>query len=333
MSAADYSYNRIIVLDFVDKLYGDGTSVGDFTPKALKLVREEMINSRRFCRNILNRYVKGVVAIFAFGVEHELVQETTWRALKAVKSLPKGHPGTFDHEERQPVPDDVVRRTLPFMSPTLRAMVQLQRMLGMRPNEIFKMRVGDIDTTRGNGLWYYVPGSYKTSQFVGKIVFPLGKPEQELIAPYLEGKKPEDAVFSPRTAVKEQAKVARSERKTPMTPSQRERDKARAKNPQRKLNEFYDHSSYRHAVWHAIKKVNKDLPDGEKVPHWTPYQLRHFAATALKKNKDAGRILAQAALAHTSPETTDIYIDDTDEQLIIREILAMERKNPFASTE
>lgn len=54
-------------------------------------------------------------------------------------------------------------------------MVQLQRILGMRPNEIFKMRVGDINTTRDNGVWYYVPGSYKTAKFVGKIVFPLGK--------------------------------------------------------------------------------------------------------------------------------------------------------------
>ena len=60
------------------------------------------------------------------------------------------------------------------MPPTLRAMVQLQRLLGMRPNEIFKMRVGDIDTTRENGLWYYEPGAYKTARFVGKIVFPLG---------------------------------------------------------------------------------------------------------------------------------------------------------------
>lgn len=102
--------------------------------------------------------------------------ETTWRALKAVKTLKKGSPGTFDHEEREPVSDDIIQRTLPFMPPTLRAMVQLQRILGMRPNEIFKIRVGDIDRTRDNGLWYYVPGSYKTAKYVGKIVFPLGNP-------------------------------------------------------------------------------------------------------------------------------------------------------------
>ncbi|MGL6194729.1 MAG: hypothetical protein ACRC2T_07905 [Thermoguttaceae bacterium] len=96
------------------------------------------------------------------------------------------------------------------MPQTLQAMVQLQRILGMRPNEIFKMRVGDIDTTRKNGLWYYMPGSYKTSKYVGKIVFHLGKPEQKLIAPYLEGKTSEQAVFSPRTAMGERNVMQRN---------------------------------------------------------------------------------------------------------------------------
>ena len=155
-SPTDYSFIRVIVLDFLVKLYGDGTLVDEFTPKCLKLVREEMVKSRRFCRKIVNRCVNSIISIFVWGVENELVPETTWRALKAVKSLQAGYPGTYENKERDPVPDDIIRRTLPFMPPTLRAMVQLQRILGMRPNEIFKMRVGDIDTTRNNGLWYYV---------------------------------------------------------------------------------------------------------------------------------------------------------------------------------
>ena len=101
----DYSHSRIIVLDFLDKLYGDNTSADGFKPRYLKLVREQMIQSRRFCRRIVNRYTQRIIAIFQWGVENELVLETTWRALKAVKSLPEGYPGTFDNEERQPVPD------------------------------------------------------------------------------------------------------------------------------------------------------------------------------------------------------------------------------------
>ena len=80
-----YIIFRTIVLDFLLKLYGDNTPVDEFKPSCLKLVREEMVQSRRFCRNILNRHIRRIISIFAWGVENELVQETTWRALKAVR--------------------------------------------------------------------------------------------------------------------------------------------------------------------------------------------------------------------------------------------------------
>jgi len=182
IDSAGYSLYRIIILEFLDKLYGDDIPVDDFKPSCLKLVRAEMIKSRRFCRRIVNRYTHRLVSIFAWGVENDLVQETTWRALKAVKSLPEGYPGTFDNDERQPVSDDVIRRTLPFLPPTLRAMVQVQYLTGCRPSEIFNMRVGEIDRSRGNGLWYYVPKHHKTKKHIGKKEIPLGNrygiPEQ-----------------------------------------------------------------------------------------------------------------------------------------------------------
>ena len=325
-NSTNCSFYRIILVDFLDELYGDGTPVDDFTPRCLKLVRDKMIQSRRFCRRIVNRSTNSIIAVFAWGVENELVQETTWRALKVVKPLQKGYPGTFDNEEREPVPDDVIRRTLPFMPPTLRAMVQLQRILGMRPNEIFKMRVGDIDTTRGNGLWYYVPGSYKTARFVGKIVFPLGKPEQELIAPYLVGKTPEQAVFSPRTAMQERGAERRANRKTKMTPSQAAQHKERAAKPSY-YAEFYNRDSYRQAIKHAIDKGNKALQDNE-IPHWTPYQMRHTAATEISRT--AGREKAKALLGHRSLITTENY---NHSDLRVREELALNRRNPFATCE
>jgi integrase len=281
------------------------------------------VKSRRFCRRIVNRCSNRIISIFAWGVENELVPETTWRALKAVKSLRKGEEGTFDNEERQPVPDDVIRRTLPFMPPTLRAMVQLQWLLSMRPNEIFKMRVGDIDTARKNGLWYYVPGSYKTSQFVGKIVFPLGKPEQELIAPYLAGKAPEAAVFSPRTAMAERNAVRRANRKTKISPSHAAKAEARAAKPSH-YSEFYNRDSYRNAIEHAITKGNKALPDGEKIPHWFPYLLRNSGVTAIEL--EHGLDTAQAQAGHTSADMTKRY---SAAQLRQREELARNRRNPF----
>ncbi|MDR0327004.1 MAG: hypothetical protein LBI05_01770 [Planctomycetaceae bacterium] len=71
----DYSHSRVAVLDFLDKLYGDNFPVEEFKPRCLKLVRTEMIQSRRFCRRVVNRYTHRIVAIFAWGVENDLVPE------------------------------------------------------------------------------------------------------------------------------------------------------------------------------------------------------------------------------------------------------------------
>ena len=322
--SATYSFFRVVALDFLDVLYGDNFPVDDFTPRCLKLVRDEMIKSRRYCRRILNRCVKSVIAIFSWGVEHEMVKETTWSALKAVKPLQEGHYGTFDHEERQPVPDDVVRRTLPFLPPTVQAMIKLQRILGMRPNEIFLMRVGDIDTTRENGLWYYLPGSYKTSRHVGKIVFPLGKPEQELIAPYLEGKNADNAVFSPRQAMAERNAERAANRKTKPSPSHMRKAEERAKKPSY-YAEFYNRDSYRQAIEHAICTGNKA---GQAIPKWTPYMLRNSAATAIES--EIGLDEAQAQLGHKTADMTRRY---SKAQLRIREALARKRVNPFEAEE
>ena len=311
-----YGHYRIVILDFLKKLYGDATPVDDFKPSCLKLVRETMIQSGRLSRKTINDHIRRLIRIFAWGVENDVVQETVWNALKAVKSLSAGHPGTYENAERQPVPDEVVIRTLPFMPQTLRAMVQVQRLLGARPNEIFKMRVGDIDTTQKNGLWYYVPGSYKTARHVGKIVFPLGKPEQDLIAPYLVGKTADAAVFSPRTAMAERHSERRKNRKTKVPPSQAARQAERLLMPS-PYDEFYNRDSYRTAISHAITKGNKVLPEEQKIPHWHPYLLRNSAATDIEA--EMGLDEAQAQLGHKTANMTRRY---SKAQLRIRESLA-----------
>jgi integrase len=263
-------------IGYLAKIYGD-ILVDSFSPKKLKTVRDQMIRRGSLCRKVINDYTRRIVQIFAWGCEEELVQQSTVAALREVRSLPKGTPGTFDHPPKQDVPVDVIRRTSPFMSPTVQAMSMVQWFTGMRSCEVCKMRVGDIDKTRDSELWHYIPDGHKTEEYIGEKIVPLGKPEQELIAPYLIDKKPGSAVFSPRTAVQEMKEQRRAERKSKITPSQQERDKQRAMNPADNVGEFYDESSYRKAVEHAIKKANKTLPDGRKIPRWTPYQIRHAA--------------------------------------------------------
>ena len=326
LDASTFGHYRTLIADFLLKLYGNDTAVDDFKPRCLKLVRSEMIESKRFCRDSINKYTRRIVNIFGWGVSEELVQPNTELALKAVKPLPKGYPGTYDNPEREEVADEIVRRTLPFMPLTLAAMVQVQRLTGMRPSEVCKMRVGDIDMKRDPELWYYVPESHKTEEHIGKKAIPLSKFEQALIAPYLVGKKSDAAVFSPRTAMEERNAERRASRKTKISPSQAARNAARAKKTTPRYAEFYNKHTYRKGIEYAIAKGNKTLPEAEKIPHWFPYQIRHAAGTAAETMSGGGLDKAQALLGHKTANVTKRYAHG---QLAIAEEMARSRANPF----
>ena len=326
LQTPNYTHYRIVLMDFLLKFYGDDTTTDSFKPRCLKLIRSEMIQSGRFCRETINGYTRRIISVFSWGVGEEYVNSNTETALKTVKPLPEGYPGTFDNAEREDVPDDVIRRTLPFLPPMLAAMIQIQRMTGCRPSEIFNMKVGEIDRKSDPDLWLYQLTHHKTEKKTKrKKVVPLGKPEQELIAPYLEGKTGSEAVFPPCTAMVERKAEKRAKRKSKLTPSQRARDEARAKKePQ--YRESYDKDTYRRAVGHAIIKANRQLPDDEKLPHWTPYQIRHTAATELELETDIEN--AQILLDHESLNTTKRY---TKKRLEKSKNLARNRRNPLAS--
>jgi len=110
-------------IGYLVEVYGE-LAVDEFSPKKLKVVRSQMVKTGRLCRNQINDHTNRIVRIFNWGVEEELVTPNVWTALKAVKNLPKGEPGTFDHPKRQNVPDDVVKRTLRYItSQMVRAMI------------------------------------------------------------------------------------------------------------------------------------------------------------------------------------------------------------------
>jgi integrase len=303
-----------------------GLAVNEFSPKKLKVCRSQMVKTGTLCRRMVNNYTGRIIRIFAWGVEEEVVQSNVIHALQAVKTLREGEQGAFDNPPQQAVPDEVVKRTLPFLSPTVAAMVKLQRITGMRPSEIYRMTAGDIDKSKEqDGLWHYVLKTHKTEKRVGYgKVIPLGKPEQKLITPYLVGKTAGESVFSPRRASQERRERQRTERKTKVSPSQQERDKRRAKKPADKTGNFYDKHSYRKAKEHAIRKGKKALKKKQKIPHWTPYQLRHSAGTEAEKT--GGLDNAQALLGHRTANVTKRYAHG---QLAIAESMARNRQNPF----
>lgn len=233
---------------------------------------------------------------------------------KLIPALKPGKTKARENRKREDVPDKVVNQTLPYLLPTLRDMVQVQRMASMRPNEVYRMKVGEIDTNGyvspdGVVVWMYSPGIHKNSwrekgdKHVRRI--PLGKPEQDIIASRLVGKSDTDFVFSPKEAVKERFERDAAKRKSKVTPSQMQRKARNTKNPKRRDRDSYDKDSYNRAIKRSILAANKHLSDGEKIPCWTPYQLRHAGVTEIVLR--SGLESAQAVAGHSTAEMTKNY--------------------------
>ena len=156
------------------------------------------------------------------------------------------------------------------------------------------MRGCDLDTS--GKLWVYRPESHKTEHHGRNRVIYIGPKAQEAIQPFLN-RDLAAYLFSPSDAVAEQRSLRKASRRTPMTPSQaRRRPK---KKPKVAAGDHYTKNSYRAAIRRACDKA--------KVPRWRPNQLRHNAATNIRK--EYGIEAARVVLGHSSAAMTEVYAE------------------------
>ena len=121
----------------VRELYGT-VDARDFGPLALKAVRQAMIGAAGVGPSSTGKSTgsSGV----RLGGQNELVPIETYQALASVAGLRRGRTEAREKPPVRPVPDKVVERVLPHLSPTVATMVRVQRLAGMRPQEVILMR-------------------------------------------------------------------------------------------------------------------------------------------------------------------------------------------------
>lgn len=289
-------------------LYGL-TPAKNFGPKALKLVRQSMIEAD-LCRRQINARVNRIRRAFKWAVSEELIPPSVIEGLRTVVGLRKGRTTARESKPVKPVPIEHVDPVLKFVSPQVAAMIRLQLLTSMRAAEVTIMRPCDID--RSGDVWVYTPNKHKTDYLEhGKFV-PLGLKAQNLIRPFLG--RPEDAyLFSPREAEEwrneNRASNRKPDRKTKVYPCElraRERRKQLCKNrkSKRPKRSRYDTDSYRRAITYGIAKARAS---GINVPHWHPHQLRHTRATDVRKGY--GLEGAQVILGNQSADVTQVYAE------------------------
>jgi integrase len=303
------------------ELYGH-TAATDFGPLALKAVRQKMVETRGptgrlWSRRFVNASVGRIKAMFKWGVENELVPAAVHQALLSVRGLQKGRSGARETDRVKPVPEAYVDAVLPFVTPPVRAMIDLQLLTGMRPGEVVLLRAIDIDMT--GKVWLYRPKEHKTAWRGHDRVIALGPRAQEIVRQHLKPNV-EAYLFSPRDAMEAHWAERRRRRTTKVQPSQVCRRKVR---PKRQPGERYTVDSYRAAVQRGIEAANRaalcdackvpgveelcDACRARQLPQWHPHQLRHTKATEIRR--EAGLDAARAVLGHRSPAITEVYAE------------------------
>lgn len=303
-------------------LYGR-TQAADFGPLALKAVRHAMIGEK-LSRRTINQATNRIRRIFKWGVENELVPPTVLQALQAVAGLRYGRSEAIETEPVRPVPDEFVDAVLPHVAPQVAAMIELQRVTGMRSGEVTIMRGADISTT--GRVWVFTPQTHKTAYRGHQRQVYLGPKAQQIVKPFLKADL-SAFLFSPTDAETDRNGrrfgIVGADRKTPAYPCEmrsreRRRQERQSNRGHRRQRDHYDPITLSRAVVRGIAKANRariaeaeaegiDTKQVALVPHWHPHQLRHNAATNLRR--EHGIEVARIILGHRSPAITEVYAE------------------------
>ena len=177
--------------------------------------------------------------------------------------------------------------------------------------------------------WVYRPASHKTEHHERSRLILLGPHAQEILQPWLRPNDLTAHLFSPTEGRQWWLNKKRGSGKHP---NQKDRRKPGAKQPH---GTMYTKTSYRHSIKTGcelafgmpahLRRIRKKLKDGTPVPveeltelrrqarewrkqHcWHPHQLRHTAATKIRKAY--GIEIARIILGHAHVSITEIYAE------------------------
>jgi integrase len=148
------------------------------------------------------------------------------------------------------------------------AMAELQWWVGLRPSEVVRMRVSDVDTA--GDVWLYRldahKGSWRGDDYAGEVV-PLGPECQRVLRPWIDAARHRGAdayLFQPS---------------------------------RKRKHACYTVASYNRAIARACAEAG--------VAHFSPYQIRHSAKKRIEE--EVSTAAASAILRHRSLETTKRY--------------------------
>lgn len=272
----------------------------EFGPRKLIAIQQAMASemeggSRKYARSTINGRIHRIKRCFRWLASQEIVDAKIPTALAMVSGVPAGRGMARETDKIPPVPVAVVSETIRHLSPTVSAMIRVQLLCGMRPQDVCRMTTGSLEMS--GDIWMYRPPRHKNAYRGQSLTKAVPVAAQEIIRPLLRS-DPHEPIF----AACDSAAYWRTTFTT--------KPPKAGPPPKRKP---YSTSSYGRAIDYAVARANKQKPSDQQLPKWNPNQLRHLAASEIRSSHNLEA--AQLFLGHAKPDATLIYAEASESKL------------------
>lgn len=288
------------ILAVVKTLYA-ALPINGFGPAQFEAIRQRLQEpDRDLSRTYINKQMGRLKGMLSWAAKKDLITWEAFYKIKEIDGLKRGRTEVRETEPVKPVCEKLVVETLTHCSPIVAAMIRVQLLTGMRPQEICDLTPAMIDRT--GEIWIATIPNHKNAWRGKKRKVSLGPEAQKILLPYLlrEGNA---NLFSPRESEASRRATQRKNRETPLNQGNRPGYSKRTREgtkPKRQVGTAYDARSYYRAINYACKKGELEC--------WAPNQLRHLAATKIRSR--FGLDVAAAILGHSKVDVTQVYAEN-----------------------
>ena len=299
--------NRIkVAIRPLVELYGD-TLAKDFAPHHLKAVRQSIVEGTYFdsrkkektpTRTYVNTIVKCIRRMFRWSSGEGILPPTIHQALGDLAPLKRGRTTAREPDKVKPVEPSTVDRTIEHLPKVIADMIRFQSLVGCRPGEVCDIQPCMVD--RSGPVWEVRLDTHKTAWRGTERILYIGPKAQAILLPYLE-RDPQSHCFSPREALHQ-----RRPRTVAESCGNTRGNSNHTPKSNRRIGDHYNTHSYGRAIARVCDEYD--------IPRWSPNQLRHAAATNVRRV--IGLEAASAILGHSQITTTQIYAETSRELAI-----------------
>lgn len=267
----------------------------------LKTREEDPRPPRKCSRQYINSEMRRVLRMLRWAVGQGMLSPSVVSALECVTLLKRGRTTAPEARPITSVDQSLVDATLPFLTKVVRDMVRFQQLTGCRPGEVCKIQPNMVN--RNGEVWTISLSEHKTAYRGKKRTIYVGPQAQRVLAAYLL-RAGNAHCFSPIESERQRQQSRHEMRVTPISCGNRPGTNRVARKPRTAPGTHYTSGTYAQAIRYACSRAG--------IRHWAPNQLRHSAATEIRKR--FGIDAASVILGHSGLQVTEVYAEQDREK-------------------